>query len=486
MNKLAVGIIALAACKGGDKGRSGKSESKGGCETTAAKVADLVTSKTPGFIAPFTALKLGMPRDEVAKICPNFFAQSADKTGNFSVSEIVGRFGKDAEGYAQARFEFIASKLDTIAYSLPPEIEGALTAQWGAPKVSSGAKPGHAWFDEANTVRAILGPAEYDNRRSLEVSAYMPLDAFIEHETTRISWKPQDVLGKQPADLAKTFPQYLKAETTSAAVRAKTDEMMKDLDKEAIALGIDTKRNADLPEFELPSTPFAEGRATHVMLHTDDDGSVRNYSLWFRTASLSPQIGWPTQSADIVKLLDEKWGPSKQVKDMIDDEVRWFDAKKQIRASAKPEKPEELDVSFVRYMPLATLFGSPGIVWGFEKAERPVLGATADEIVAAYKEYKPKLSADGSTVTIYLPPTDYDGANARTSILMFVRKGKVADYRFNLPWGNWDGARAEYAAALEAKLGKPGKEKYGEIPYGKNHKIRWSDITKSLEVIVQR
>jgi hypothetical protein len=124
-------------------------------------------------------------------------------------------------------------------------------------------------------------------------------------------------------------------------------------------------------------------------------------------------------------------------------------------------------------------------VWGFEKPERPLIGATADEIVATYKEYAPKVASDGSTVTLYMPPTDYDGSSARTNILAFVRKGgKVGDYRFSLPYRSFPAARAEYEAALLTKLGKPGKEKYGDTPYARRTKVRWSKYTDSLDVIV--
>ncbi len=484
MNRLALLVIMLAACKGGDKDKDskGKSSGKGGCETKATKVADLVTTKTVGMLAPFSALSIGMSREEVAKLCPNFFAKDMEKKSNFSVNEIVGKFG---EHYAQARFEFLADKLVLIAYSLPPEIGAALATAWGAPKVSGGAKPANAWFDDTKHIRAMLGPDDYDGRRQLEIDSYMPLDAFIEHETTRIAWKPEDVLGKMPADLLTKFPQYKKAREVSAAVKAQTDEMMKDLNKEVEAMGIDTKRNANMPEFELPPAPYNDGLDTQVMLHTNDDGSVRSYGLWFHTHSISPDIGWPTQSAEIVKLMDEKWGPHKTVKETLGDEKVWADPKRGLRATTRVDKPEDLNLELSRYFPLATFIGGPGEVWGFEKPERPIIGATVEEITTAYKEYAPKVAKDGSTVTIYLPPTDYDGSTARTSILMFVRKGgKIGDYRFNLPYRSYPAAKAEYEAALLTKLGKPGKEKYGSTPYGKKTKVRFSDITHALDVIV--
>ena len=99
MNKLgalviALAVITLAACKDDKKGGGGGMDGKTGCVTNAGKVAELVTSKTPGFLAPFTGLKLGMSREEVAKACPNFFADddAKGKQGNFSVNEIVGKF----------------------------------------------------------------------------------------------------------------------------------------------------------------------------------------------------------------------------------------------------------------------------------------------------------------------------------------------------------------------------------------------------------
>jgi hypothetical protein len=485
MNRLTLLLTVVAACKGGDKDKGERGSGKGGCETHAAKPAELVTAKTPAqMLAPFDKIALGMSRDEVAKLCPNFFADKGakDKKGTFNVNEIVGKFGEE---YAQARFEFVNDKLDALAYSLPASIGDALTAQWGAPKVSSGAKPGHAWFDEAKQVRAILGPPEHDGRRQLVVSKYMPLAAFIEPDQARIAWKPQNVLGKKPEELEQAFPQYKDAVPTSAAVKAKTDEMMKDLDKEVEALGIDTKRHANVPEFELPATPFGSGRATKVMLYTNDDMTIRSYGLWFRTASLSPELGWPEQSAQLLKLLDEKWGPPKTIKETLGEEKRWYDAKQGLRASARIEKPEDLDITFARYTPIANVFGAPGTTWGFEKPERPLIGATPDEIKAAYKEYEIKHDEKAGTVTMYLPPTDYESDTARMYVLMFVRKGgKVGDYRFNVPYRAFEGAKAEYEAALLAKLGKPGKEKYGEVPYGKHVKVRWGDITKSLEIVV--
>jgi hypothetical protein len=310
MKKLGAVLLVIAACKGGDdksKSGGGGASGKGGCETTAAKPAELVTGKTPGLIAPLSGLKLGMSPAEAAKVCPNFFeGEDGKKAGTFRAGEIVGKFG---ETYAQAGLDFVNDKLQSVELSLPAEIADALTAAWGAPTASSGAKPAHAWIDAAAGMRAILGPPESDGRRELAVSAFTPLAAFVEPETTKLAWKPQDILGKKPADVAKSHAQFIKLEKTSAAVKAKTDEMMKDLNKEVEAMGIDTKRGENDPKFELPATPLGTG-PTMVILHTNEDGTVRSYGVWFRTANTYPEYGFPTQSADLIKLFDEKWGPS--------------------------------------------------------------------------------------------------------------------------------------------------------------------------------
>jgi len=488
MKMLGAILLVIAACKGGDdksKSGGGGTSGKGGCETTAAKPAELVTGKTPQMIAPLSGLKLGMSPAEAAKVCPNFFeGEDGKKTGTFSAGEIVGKFG---ETYAQGRLDFVNDKLQAVELALPAEIADALTAAWGAPKVSSGAKPAHAWLDEAGGVRAILGPPETDGRRELSVSAFTPLAAFVEPETTKLAWKPQDILGKKPADVAKTLAQFIKLEKTSAAVKAKTDELMADLKKDVEAMGIDTKRGENDPKFELPATPLGTG-PTMVILHTNEDGTVRSYGVWFRTANTYPEYGFPTQSADLIKLFDEKWGPSKKIKETLGERTTWFDAARGLRASARIEKPEDFDVSYVRYLPLAKFFGGPGPLWGFEKAERPLIGSTPDEIVATYgKDFEVKRDDKQGTITMSLPPTDYDGETSHTTILMFVRDGKIGDWRTHIPFEDYEPARAEYEALLEAKLGKPKAAKdhfiYGAKP---TVDVEYSKYTKELNIEVTK
>ncbi len=490
MNKLVALLMVVAACKGGDKkagDHADRGSTKGGCETKASKPADMIAGKAPQIIAPLDKLTFGMAVADAQKACPNFWDSESDKkkTGTFSVNAILGKFG---EVYAQARLEFVADKLDAIVYSLPPEIESGLTAAWGAPRTSAGSKPAQAWFDEASSTRAILGPPEYDGRRQLEVSKYVPLAAFLDPEAKVIAWKPQDVLGQQPAELAKKFAQYIKVETpASAAVKAKTDEMMADMKKEVEAMGVDTSRDANLPEFELPTAPYNDGRNTHVILYTNEDSSVRSYGVWFHTASISPEYGFPVQGEEIVKKLDELYGAHKVVKETLGDQHVWYDAKRGVRATARRDRPNDLDLVYVRYLPLANLFGAPGPVWGFEKPERPLIGATPDEIVATYgKDYIVKRDDKAATITMIMPPTDYDGDTSTTRILMFVRGGKVGQWNLSIPFEHYEPARAEYEAALLAKFGAPKPAAHDHLIYAKKVDVEYSKYTHELDIEVSK
>jgi hypothetical protein len=226
-----------------------------------------------------------------------------------------------------------------------------------------------------------------------------------------------------------------------------------------------------------------------MILHTHDDGSVRSYGVWFHTASLSPQYGWPTQSEDIIKKLDESWGPHKVVRETLGDRWTWFDAKRGVRVSTRKDKPEDLDLDYVKYLPLPDLFGAAGPVWGFEKTERPLLGATPDEIEATYgKVYDVKRDDKAGTIAMKLPPTDYDGDTAVTSVLMFVKGGKVSQWNLHIPFDNFDPARAEYEAALTTKFGAPKKAPHDHFLYGKKPTtdVEWSKYTHELDVEVTK
>jgi hypothetical protein len=248
-------------------------------------------------------------------------------------------------------------------------------------------------------------------------------------------------------------------------------------------MGIDPNKNSTDLEVRLPATPLGDDTTTHVILHLDDDGTVRQYGVWIRTEQLG-DYGFPSEPADAVKILDEVWGPHKTIKDTLGDRTSWFDAKRGVRVSTEidPAKPNELDLDYVRYTPLASFFGAPGAKWGFEK-DFSLLGATSDQLTTAFgKAFKPK----DDTATISLPPTDYDGDTARTTILLFLKDGKVTRWQTSIPFDNFEPARAEYEALLEAKLGKP-KAADDHFLYGAKPKtdVEYSKYTHVLEIVVE-
>ncbi len=471
-------VVLVASCDSKKSKRGRDDDTKTGCQITATAVADIIKSKTPAFVEPFTKLKLGATRDEAKAACPNMFDEASEKKkGNFTVGEIVGKF--DAT-HVYGSFTFANDKLVKVEWKLPANSTEAFTKAWGAPKQATGAKPAHAWTDEASGLRAILS-TDYDGGRELAISAFTPLRAFVEPETTRIAWKPQDVLGKTPAELEKQYPQYVGKDQTSDAVKAQTKAMMADLEKDVKAMGVDPNKSSTDLEVRLPATPLGADTTTHAILHLNDDGTVREYGVWIRTEELG-DYGFPSEPTEVVKLFDELWGPSKKIKDTLGERTSWFDAKRGIRVSTQidPGKPNELDLDYVRYLPLASFFGAPGAKWGFEK-DFSLVGATTDQLTAAFGS---AVKLKDGTATLTLPPTDYQGDTAVTTILMFIEKGKVEHWQTSIPFEDYEPARAEYEALLEAKLGKPKAAPHDHLAYPGKVDVEYSKYTHELDIEV--
>ena len=478
----AVAILGLVAGCGekkqsrSDDGEKTADKDEGGCRLAgAAAPADMVSGKQPQVIAPLAAIKLGMSPKEARAACPNLFkGETATKAGTFSASDIIGKAGTD---YLHARLNFTADKLTSVEVEAPAAIAEPLAAAWGAPQKSADAKL-LAWFDEATHTRAILG-AEQRGVRELAISSYRPIKDFLELDTKSIAFKPNDVLGKTPGELLKQFPQYAGKDMNSAANQAAADEMMKELRAQAAAKGVQIKEHEDDVEVRLPATPYAGETTTHVILHRNDDGTVRQYGVWLRGAGAS----WPQQRAEVIKQMDALWGPHKIVKETLGERMTWYEPKTGVRASAsiKTDTPGEIDLDYVRYLPLATLFGAPGSLWGFE-GETPLIGRTRDEVAAAFgKAYKP----DDDTATIKLPPTDYESDSGATTILIFFERDKVKEWNLSLPFEDYGPARSEYEAALDAKLGKGKPGKRETVTY-KGVSARYSEITHHLDLEVTK
>jgi hypothetical protein len=146
--------------------------------------------------------------------------------------------------------------------------------------------------------------------------------------------------------------------------------------------------------------------------------------------------------------------------------------------------PNSMDLDFVRYTPMATVFGAAGPVWGFEKPERPLLGATTDELTAAYGK---AFVVKDTIATLKLPPTDYVGDTAVTTVMMHLDGNKVREWSFGIPFDDYEPARAEYEALLEAKFGKP-KAKGEHFIYGAKPTVdvSWSKYTHEMDIEVSK
>jgi hypothetical protein len=308
----------------------------------------------------------------------------------------------------------------------------------------------------------------------------LPVKAFVEADTAQLAFKPHVVLGKTPEVLAKELPQYLRQDKPSAAVQAKTDEMMAGMKEDMKKHGIDVDKKRSDIEFRLPPTPGTADDSTHVILHTNDAGTVRQYGVWFKPSA--------AERAEITKAFDELWGGSKVVKETLGPRTTWFDPKLGVRASTKVElrdhEKDRLDIDYVRYLPLAKFFGEPGALWGFEKAERPLIGATVEQLEAAYG--KLDVDKDSGTVKLRLPPTDYDGDTSQTMILMFLERGKVRMWNTSIPFDDYEPARAEYEAALDAKFGKPKAARREHFIYAKKVDVNYSKFTHELDIEVTK
>ena len=306
----------------------------------------------------------------------------------------------------------------------------------------------------------------------------LPIKAFVELDTKQLGFKPQVVLGKTPEAVAKELPQYLRKDKTSEAVSKRTEAMMADMKKQVESYGVDTTKKTDV-EIRLPPTPAStrSDGETHVILHQDDDKTIRQYGVWFETT--------PAEREEIVKTFDEVWGAHKVVNETLGPRLTWFAAKEGVRASTKEEKKDDrIDVDYVRYLPLAKFFGEPGALWGFEKAERPLIGATIEEVQAAYGPLE--VDKVSETIKLELPPTDYDGGSSVTMILMFTERGKVRQWHASLPFKDYEPARAEYEAALDAKFGKPKPARHEHLIYAKKVDVQYSKYTHELDIDVNR
>src|SRR5690606_24908840 len=82
------------------------------------------------------------------------------------------------------------------------------------------------------------------------------------------------------------------------------------------------------------------------------------------------------EGTEMAKLLTEAWGEPKKGEDLGKPKYFWFNEGESIRATVAEGYGKEDEVQFEAYLPAKELLGEGKETLGFEKADRPLLGAT--------------------------------------------------------------------------------------------------------------
>ena len=95
----------------------------------------------------------------------------------------------------------------------------------------------------------------------------------------------------------------------------------------------------------------------------------------------SVRLSFP-KGEDVEKLLTEKWGAPRKLKELDEQVLAWFNPEKGLRARLKNGFGDGKDLEFSAYMPFEKLIGTDKTKFGFEKT--PLLGL---DLKGLTKEY---------------------------------------------------------------------------------------------------
>lgn len=218
------------------------------------------------------------------------------------------------------------------------------------------------------------------------------------------------------------------------------------------------------------------------------------------------------EGADMSKLLTEAWGEPKKGEDLGKPKFFWFNEAKTIRATVSQGYGKEDEVQFDAYLPAKTLLGEGKETLGFEKADRPLLGSTREDLAKSYadvlesltKEEAEKrrkelekftgkdLSALGPAAAasnIDLLPTEYGSQFTRVNP-NFGDDGKIDRFRVGIDWEPYPAAKEEILGLIKAKWGEPKEEeKYGKklLIFSDNPRVVVEEdtITKKWDIEIE-
>lgn len=191
------------------------------------------------------------------------------------------------------------------------------------------------------------------------------------------------------------------------------------------------------------------------------------------------------EGVEMAKLLTEAWGEPKKGEDLGKPKYFWFNEAKKIRATVAEGYGKEDEVQFEAYLPAKELLGEGKETMGFEKPDRPLLGATAEELATAYADVIETLTAEqaekrrkdlekfagkdlsalgpaAASSNIDLLPTEFGSQFTRVNP-SFGDDGKVNRYRVGIAWEPYPAAKDEILGLIKAKWGEPKEEEeYGK------------------------
>lgn len=132
-----------------------------------------------------------------------------------------------------------------------------------------------------------------------------------------------------------------------------------------------------------------------VDLEGYDDVSVGSFSSERGPAKvlMSVRLSIPTKGDELEKMLTEKWGAPRKIKDLSDMVPTWFNPETGLRARLKSGfREDRKDLEFSAYMPFEKLIGTDKTKFGFEK--EPLLGMTLEQLTTNYGDVLEQLTKE--------------------------------------------------------------------------------------------
>lgn len=147
---------------------------------------------------------------------------------------------------------------------------------------------------------------------------------------------------------------------------------------------------------EVAAVKFGQPKADALKAVGADSGYVSSktndkvsYNLRFTNDEKVEEVSMSARDSDLTALATKQWGEPMKTK----KELFWFNPETATRASIDPKRPDS--ISFDAYEPHEKLLGDKG----FELAHlagKPMLGATLDELHAAWKDRLCKWDEEGT------------------------------------------------------------------------------------------